>query len=132
MSGVYSVRTQTDQGEKTKTTFRGSAAYFLRGFREGGLFRFCEENAETDLLAMTVNKPWSAREGLIRDNIELINVFEERRFSINAVGDSTKRLWGHVLPTSFGSLLGSWFKSHPHRQVELVEYPGLDHAIMEQ
>lgn len=132
MSGVYSVRTQTDEGEKTKTTFRGSAAYFLRGFREGGLFRFCEENASTDLLAMTVNKPWSAREGLIRDNIELINVFEERRFSINAVGDSTKRLWGSVLPTSFGSLLGSWFKSHPHRQVELVEYPRLDYAIMEQ
>ena len=127
MSGVYSVRTFTESGSKTKTTFRGSAAYFLRGFREGGLFRFCEENNSVDVLRMTVNKPWSAREGLIRNNIELINVFEERKFSINAVGDSSKRKWGRIQPTSFGSLLSNWFKSHPHRQVELlVDAPNLD------
>ena len=131
MSGVYSVRTQTEEGPKTKTTFRGSAAYFLRGFREGGLFRFCEENESEVVLRMTVNKPWSAREGLIRNNVELINVFEERKFSINAVGDSTKRLWGAVMPDSFGSLLTTWFKSRPHRQVQLMATGEVDDARLE-
>ena len=121
MSGVDSVRTRGEEGDKTKTTFRGSASYFLRGFDEGGLFRFCEENSSTDILRTVVNKPWSAKEGLVRNNVELINVFEPRKFSIKAVGDSNKRMWSHNIPSTFGSLLLHWFKSHPHRQVELAE-----------
>ncbi len=115
MSGVYSIR----KPDYVKTTFRGSASYFLRGYREGGLFRFCEENSDLDRKSMIVNKPYSAREAMIRSDSTLINVFEDRTFTISAKGDSTKRLWSGITPTTFGSLLTDWFESNPHRQVEL-------------
>lgn len=115
MSGVYSIREATGQ---TKTTFRGSASYFLRGRVEGGLFAFCEEHSDAPTVSMTVNKPWSAREAVIRHDGGLINLFEPRRFSMSALGDSTKRLWGRRMPRVFGDLLGQWWDMHPHQNID--------------
>lgn len=123
MSGVYSVRKA--EGEKTKTTFRGSASYFLKDYREGGIFRFCEENSDERSKRAYVNKPYSAKEALIRNNPELINVFEERRYTLSALGDSTKRLWGSLIPQTFGDLLSQWYESHPHQSIELISRRGL-------
>ena len=113
------------EGEKTKTTFRGSASYFLKDYREGGIFRFCEENSDERSKRAYVNKPYSAKEALIRNNPELINVFEERRYTLSALGDSTKRLWGSVIPQTFGDLLSQWYDSHPHQSIELISRSGL-------
>ena len=115
MSGVYSIR---EPSGTTKTTFRGSASYFLRSRREGGLFAFCEEHSEVPVVSMTVNKPWSAREAVIRHDGGLINLFEPRRFSMSAVGDSTKRLWGREMPRVFGDLVGRWWDMRPHQNID--------------
>lgn len=126
MSGVYSVRKNADS--KTKTTFRGSASYHLRDYREGGIFRFCEEH-ETDVSKrIIVNKPYSAKEALIRGKPELINVFRKAPYSLAALGDSTKRLWGATVPKTFGDLLSKWYDSHPHQQIEYAVHRGIDHV----
>ena len=116
MSGVYSVRKHGE--DYTKTTFRGSASYFLNAYAQGGIFRFCEEHQDLSHETKMVNKPYSAKEALIRNDPNLINVFEERQFTLKALGDSTKRLWGRIVPRTFGDLLTRWYDSHPHQQVE--------------
>jgi hypothetical protein len=126
MSGVYSVRKHDE--DFTKTTFRGSASYFLTPYAQGGIFRFCEEHQELTHESVLVNKPYSAKEALIRNDPNLINVFEERRFTIKALGDSTKRLWGRILPRTFGDLLTRWYDSHPHQQVEYALMDATDHV----
>lgn len=114
MSGVYSMETEN----YTKTTFRGSASYFLRGFDVGGIFRFCEENSESRSISTIVKKPYSAKEARIKNDYSLINVFDDRKYSMSALGDSTKRLWGREKAQTFGDLLTRWWPSQPHRQVE--------------
>jgi len=114
MSGVYSM--QTDN--YTKTTFRGSASYFLRGFNVGGIFRFCEENKNRAAIRTTVMKPYSAKEARIKNDYSLINVFAERQYSISALGDSTKRLWVGEKAKNFGDLLTKWWYSKPHRNID--------------
>ena len=114
MSGVYSMNC----GDYTKTTFRGSASYFLRGFDVGGIFRFCEENKERNFISTTVSKPYSAKEARIKNDYSLINVFEDRKYSMSALGDSTKRKWTSEKAQTFGDLLSRWWTSKPHRQVE--------------
>jgi len=113
MSGVYSMA----QENYTKTTFRGSASYFLRNFNVGGIFRFCEENKEKIAISTIVSKPYSAKEARIKNDYSLINVFEDRKYSMSALGDSTKRKWVDKAQT-FGDLLSKWWTSKPHRQVE--------------
>jgi hypothetical protein len=109
MSGVYSIR----GSDYTKTTFRGSASYFLRNYTDGGIFRFCEENGTMEELSVTVKKPVSGKEARMKGDFSRMNVFEERTFTIRPVGDSTKRRNGEV-PQNFGELLTRWFPSHPH------------------
>ncbi len=113
MSGVYSIRTE----DKTKTTFRGSASYFLREHREGGTFTFCEANRNDFTKSTTIRRPYSVREARVRGDLSLTNVFENHNYSISALGDSTKRLWGADVPSTFGDLLNGWFESYPHQQV---------------
>lgn len=113
MSGVYSIR----KGDKIKTTFRGSASYFVRGYNEHGLFAFCEDNASAAALSTTVRKPYSAREAKQRGNLDLINVFDDRTFTLSAMGDSNKRRWPGGTPETFGSLLNGWFESKPHERL---------------
>ena len=86
MSGVYTVKSH-----KIKTTFRGSASYFIRDHKETGLYSFCEENANIAKLSKLIVKPYSAKEARMKSDFGLINVFEERKFSISVMGDSNKR-----------------------------------------
>lgn len=113
MSGVYSIRTE----DKTKTTFRGSASYFLREYREGGTFRFCEDNSNDYTKSATIRRPYSVREARVRGDLSLTNVFDNHNYTISALGDSTKRLWGTSTPSNFGDLLTEWYPSFPHQQV---------------
>jgi len=123
MSGVYSMETEN----YTKTTFRGSASYFLRGFDVGGIFRFCEENSERRSISTIIQKPYSAKEARIKNDYSLINVFDDRKFSMSALGDSSKRIWGRDKAQSFGDLLTRWWPSQPHRQVEdILSTPSVD------
>jgi hypothetical protein len=113
MSGVYSIKTL----EFTKTVFRGSASLFLRDFREGGLFRFCEENENRSTKSATIRRPYSAGEARVRSDMSLMNIFEEFSYTIRPAGDSTKRLWGRQKPQTFGDLLHTWWDSYPHEQL---------------
>lgn len=115
MSGVYSIA----GSEKVKTTFRGSASYFLRGYKDGGLFRFCDENSSRSELTAYINKPWSAKQARIKKDYSLINVFEENKFTITALGDSNKRRWGLHYPELFGDLTEEWWPSSPHSEVDI-------------
>ena len=123
MSGVYSVR----KGDKIKTTYRGSASYFVSSYRDGGLFRFCEENKSTDYVQKTVRRPYTAREARQRSDYTLINKFEPRSFSMTPMGDSTKRLWSGDVPKLFGDLLTTWFTSSTHEKVDILEAVGTIH-----
>ena len=113
MSGVYSIR----KGNKIKTTFRGSASYFVRPFNENGLFEFCEQYQNERQLSTIVKKPWSAREARQRSDFSLINVFEERKFTMSAMGDSNKRMWLEGTPATFGDLLNGWYNSKPQERL---------------
>lgn len=109
MSGVYSMRMK----DKVKTVFRGSASYFLRPYREEGIFGFCFENAVENELHVKVMKPYSAKEARVRSDYALINVFEERSYSMKLSGDVSKRLGNRNPPRVFGDLLNNWYPSRP-------------------
>jgi len=113
MSGVYSIR----NGSKTKTKYRGSASLFLGGYGDGGLFRFCAEHQDDYTKTTSHRRPYSAKEARVRNDMSLINVFEEHNYSIQPCGDSTKRLWSGPTPQTFGDLLTQWWTSTPHQQV---------------
>ena len=66
----------------------------------------------------TQKKPYSTKEARIKNDYSLINVFDDRKYSMSALGDSTKRLWGREKAKTFGDLLTRWWPSQPHRQVE--------------
>ena len=92
----------------------------MRGFNVGGIFRFCEENKERIAISTIVSKPYSAKEARIKNDYSLINVFEDRKYSMTALGDSSKRKWGREKAQTFGDLLSKWWTSKPHRQVQDV------------
>ena len=116
MSGVYSLR----NANKVKTTFRGSSSYFVRSYRDGGLFEFCKDNASKSIVKTHIRRPWSLRESAIRSDLSLINVFERRDFSMTPMGDSNKRMWENH-PRVFRDLTERWWESSPHRQIDTVE-----------
>ena len=113
MSGVYSIRNEN----KIKTKFRGSASLFLSSYREGGLFQFCEENANDCTKSTSIRRPYSAKEARQMGDMSLMNVFREQTFTIRPAGDSTKRLWPAHRPETFEDLLTQWWESTPHRQI---------------
>lgn len=120
MSGVYSM----DKGDKISTTFRGSSSLFLREYcyprGEGGLFKFCAENSDKEVVTMTHRRPVSAKEARVRNDFSLMNQFHEWNYSFRALGDSTKRLWGSERPLTFGDLMGEWWHSNPHQHIETL------------
>lgn len=103
---------------KYKTTFRGTAAYFLRHYADGGLFRFCEENQNISRVSTIIDKPYSAKEARFRGDLSLMNVFVPRRFSFNVKGDSTKRR-AISTPSLFGDLLHNQYESTAPYSLEL-------------
>ena len=113
MSGVYSIRDE----KQVKTTFRGSASYFLRDYRERGTFGFCADNHTKSSLTTSIRRPYSAKEARMKGDMTLMNVFAPHDYTIRPVGDSTKRLWSESLPVHFGDLLERWWPSYPHQQV---------------
>ena len=123
MSGVYSMSADN----LVKTVFRGSAALFLRGYEDGGLFRFCEDNDREFAVQIQRRRPISAKEARMKKNFGLMNQFIPRGYRFAALGDSTKRLWPEAIPRSFGDLLEDWWPSTPHRDIEEGPMPGEFH-----
>lgn len=118
LSGVYSIRL----GDKMKTTYRGSASYFVREYADGGLFRFCDEHNRTDIVTKRVSRPYTAKQARQKGDYGLINVFEDHNFTMTPLGDSTKRLWPNAIPRLFGDLLTTWFPSQTHNKIDIVEH----------
>ena len=123
-SGVYSLR----MTEKVKTVFRGSASYFLRPYRDEGLFGFVNDNESERMVRTIKSMPYSAKEARIRNDYSLINRFRDRPFSMQPKGDSLKRLWGFTTSRTFGDLLTNWFKSRPHFEIETSVIPERENA----
>jgi len=112
MSGVYTLKLE----DSITTKFRGSASYFVRKYLETGLHEFCKDNENESIIFCDVYKPYSAREAKQKSDYGLINIFEERHYSMSVVGDSTKRVWEST-PETFGELLTTWFSSKPHESL---------------
>ena len=114
MSGVYSMTTEN----YTKTTFRGSASYFLRDHMADGIPGFCRTHAEEDHVTASIRRPYSAGEARMRGDMSLMNVFAPHSYTSHPCGDSTKRLWSRdSAPRRFIDLLGDWYESFPHESV---------------
>ena len=114
MSGVYSIESQ----DYTKTTFRGSASYFLRNHLSEGLRGFCREHSDQERVSTMIRRPYSAGEARMKGDMSLMNVFAPRSYTIRPCGDTTKRLWTRdSSPQTFGDLLGSWWTSIPHEMI---------------
>ena len=119
MSGVYSMRRKVNDKWKVKTTFRGSASYFLRPYlHDGGIFKFCEDKFDSIEEKAKIVKPYSAGESRVRNDFALLNIFAERSFTLRPFGDSTKR---RILsrPTTFGDLLTNRYETVPYNTVPL-------------
>lgn len=119
MSGVYSMRKKVNDKWKVKTTFRGSASYFLRPYlHDGGIFKFCEDKFDSIEENAKIVKPYSAGESRVRNDFSLLNIFAERSFTLRPFGDSTKR---RILsrPTTFGDLLTNRYETVPYNTVPL-------------
>jgi hypothetical protein len=114
MSGVYSIESQ----DYTKTTFRGSASYFLRNHLDEGLRGFCREHEDQDRVSTMIRRPYSAGEARMKGDMSLMNVFAPHSYTIRPCGDTTKRLWTRdSSPRTFGDLLESWWTSIPHEMI---------------
>ena len=113
MSGVYSM----DLGKKVKTTYRGSASYFLKDYKDGGLFRFCADNSEESRLSVIVKKPISAKQARQKSDYSLINIFVPQEFHMFPYDSSMKRLWGDGVAETFGDLLQNWYESTPQQNL---------------
>ena len=77
---------------------------------------FYSENASVGKISKLVTKPYSAKEARMKSDFGLINIFEERKFSISVMGDSNKRNWLEF-PETFGDLLNRRFTSIPHERL---------------
>mgnify|MGYP003133244162 CR=1 FL=1 len=114
MSGVYSVQ----NADFVKTTFRGSASYFLRDHQETGLRGFCQDHAFEDHVTTQIRRPYSAGEARMKGDMSLMNVFAPHQYTIRPCGDTTKRLWTRsTAPRIFGDLLDDWWISTPHESI---------------
>lgn len=114
MSGVYSM----EKGDFVDTVYRGSAALFLRPYADGGLFRFCVDHQDKYAVSKETRRPISAKEARVKGDFSLMNQFLPRANTFSALGDSTKRLWPHEIPSTFGDLADRWWPSIPHRELE--------------
>lgn len=105
---------QTESYFKTKSKERGSAAYFRDKASSESWFDFLSKNWDKEEVQTTITRPYSlgeARRMVEEDGIKvgdfsLMNIFEEREFTMKARGDSTKRRYrAEHQPETFGCLL---------------------------
>ena len=111
-SGVYSVMND----ESCKTTFRGNASYFLKDYKDGGLFRFCEEHQDLPYVEKVVTRPLSAKQARMKSDFDLINIFTPQIETIGAFVFSDKRIYPQR-PRLFGDLLNQWWPSKPKERL---------------
>jgi len=99
---------------KTKSKERGSAAYFRDKSSSESWFDFLTKNRDLSEVSTKVNRPYSLGEArrIVAEGGEkvaqfsLMNIFEERDFTLKACGDSTKRRYDpNNKPETFGDLL---------------------------
>jgi hypothetical protein len=107
-SGVYTMK----NNDICKTVFRGNASYFLRGYADGGLFKFCDEHSDEMFIQKEVTRPISAKQARMKSNLDLINIFTPQIETITAFVNSDKRRWLER-PHTFGELQSKWWPSLP-------------------
>ena len=99
---------------KTKSKERGSAAYFRDKANSQSWFDFLTLHAEKESVSTIIKRPYSLGEArrIVEENGEkvatftLMNIFDEREFTMKARGDSTKRRYRKEhQPETFGCLL---------------------------
>jgi len=102
------------KGFKTKSKERGSAAYFRNKSAGESWFDFLVNHGNKSEVTTTVNRPYSLGEArrIVKENGEkvaqfsLMNIFEEREFTLKACGDSCKRKYDKIdRPYTFNDLL---------------------------
>ena len=111
-SGVYSIVND----DYCKTTFRGNASYFLKDYKDGGLFQFCRDNADSQFVSMEVTRPLSAKQARMKSDFDLINIFLPNKEIITAFVDSDKRRYT-IRPVIFQDLLDRWWPSYPQERL---------------
>tara|TARA_R110002012_G_scaffold298759_2_gene497392 strand:- start:1045 stop:3036 length:1992 start_codon:yes stop_codon:yes gene_type:complete len=111
-SGVYSVIND----EYCKTTFRGNASYFLRDYKDGGLFRFCEDYSSEPFVQIEVTRPLSAKQARMKSDFDLINIFTPQDETMTAFVMSDKRRFLER-PRIFQDLLDKWWPSMPQERL---------------
>lgn len=103
---------------KTKSKERGSAAYFRDKSNSESWFDFLTKNCDKTEVQTTITRPYSlgeARRMVEQDGVKvgdfsLMNIFEEREFTMKARGDSTKRRYRKEhQPETFGCLLSDTY-----------------------
>lgn len=111
-SGVYSVIND----DYCKTTFRGNASYFLKDYKDGGLFQFCQDHADESFVEMEVTRPLSAKQARMKSDFDLINIFTPNIETITAFVISDKRRFERR-PRTFQDLLDDWWPSLPQERL---------------
>lgn len=111
-SGVYSVIND----DYCKSTFRGNAAYFLRDYKEGGLFQFCRDNSQEPFVEIEVTRPLTAKQARMKSDFGLINIFTPQTETMSAFVVSDKRRFKER-PRIFQDLLDSWWPSLPQERL---------------
>jgi len=105
---------QEEEFFKTKSKERGSAAYFRDKASSQSWFDFLTVHSDKESVMTRIKRPYSlgeARRMVMEDGVKvgdfsLMNIFEEREFTLKARGDSTKRRYRPgAQPTTFGDLL---------------------------
>jgi len=103
---------------KTKSKERGSAAYFRDKTNSQSWFDFLTEHAEKESVSTIIKRPYSLGEArrIVEENgqkvaqFNLMNIFDEREFTMKARGDSTKRRYRtEHQPETFGCLLSGTY-----------------------
>lgn len=103
---------QTRMVPKGKSKERGSASYFRPPVGQTW-FDFCEQHRDETEVETIVNRPYSLGEA--RYDFDLINIFDDRPFTMRARGDSAKRLYDPKnRPETFGDLLTRSYTLEPH------------------
>jgi len=111
-SGVYSVINE----DYCKTTFRGNASYFLKDYKDGGLFRFCQDHASESFVELEVTRPLSAKQARMKSDFDLINIFTPQIETMTAFVLSDKRRFTEG-PRTFQDLLDKWWPSLPQERL---------------
>ena len=116
MSGVYTWREhESGKGGHSKTTTRGSTPTFVaKDFGNYNWFTVCETQKDATELTVKRMNVLSLRQARTKHSFDYINKFVEQEYTLETVGNSSKRQYPKLLPKTFGDLLENRYLLHPY------------------